>query len=124
MPRRERRQTSRVEWNTAARIRFHGARVTLPCVVHNLSNTGARLTAPNIATLPGEFMLLLSPRADRTRDCRIIWRTKSELGVEFISVAPAATKSKPKRLQAAADAPTTLEEVGNRSRQRSLLASL
>ena len=99
MPRRERRRTFRVEWNTAARIRYHGSRTTLPCVVHNLSNTGARITAPNVASMPDEFILLLSSRGDRMRDCRIIWRTKFELGVEFVSISPAVTKAKPKRVQ-------------------------
>lgn len=81
MARRERRRTFRVEWNSPARIRYHGSRTMLPCVVHDLSNTGARITAPNVAT------------------CRVIWRTKFELGVEFVSISPAVTKEKSKRVQ-------------------------
>ena len=99
MARRERRRNFRVEWNAPARIRYHGRRATLPCVVHNLSNTGARITAPNVATMPDEFILLLSSRGDRLRDCRVIWRTKFELGVEFVSISRAMTKEKPKRVQ-------------------------
>ena len=99
MARRERRRNFRVEWNAPARIRYHGSRATLPCVVHNLSNTGARITAPNVATMPDEFILLLSSRGDRLRDCRVIWRTKFELGVEFVSISRAMTKEKPKRVQ-------------------------
>ena len=84
---------------TFSRIRYPGSRATLPCVVHNLSNTGARITAPNVATMPNEFILLLSSRGDRLRDCRAIWRTKFELGVEFVSISPAVKKEKFKRVQ-------------------------
>ena len=94
MPRRiERRKHPRVEWNTPGRIRLHGDPVvTLPCVVHNLSNTGARITAPKIATLPAEFTLVLSSGAGKVRDCRVIWRSTADLGVEFVAAAPAAAK--------------------------------
>ena len=98
MPRRpEQRKTPRIEWNTPARIRFHGAPVTLPCIVHNLSNTGAGITAPNVATLPDEFTLELSRGGARARDCRVVWRTKSEVGVAFVAVAPAVSKPQPMR---------------------------
>ena len=96
----ERRKSPRVEWNTPARIRLRGVSGTLPCVVHNLSNTGARITAPNILSLPGEFTLELSRAGGRSRNCRVIWRTKSELGVEFEAIAPAVSKSQPRRSQA------------------------
>jgi PilZ domain len=102
--RRERRKTTRVEWNTAGRIRFHGVPVTLPCVVHNLSNTGAGITAPNVATLPDEFTLELSRGGVRSRYCRVVWRSKSEVGVTFLAVAPAASKPRPLRSRAAMSA--------------------
>ena len=98
---RERRKTMRVEWNTSARIRFHGAPVTLPCIVHNLSNTGAGITAPNAATLPDEFILELSRGGARSRDCRVVWRTKSQVGVTFVSVEPALSKPRLMRTEAA-----------------------
>jgi len=98
--RREQRKSARVEWNTAARIRLHGTSFTLPCIVHNLSNIGAGITAPNVATLPDEFTLELSRGGARARACRVVWRTKSEVGVEFVSVAPAQpiARSAPSRI--------------------------
>ena len=99
--RRERRKAPRVEWNTPARIRLHGVSGTLPCVVNNLSNSGARLTALNIKTLPDEFTLELSRDGARVRDCRVMWRTKSELGVNFVALAPDLSKPRPKRSQMA-----------------------
>jgi hypothetical protein len=68
--------------------------------VHNLSNTGARITAPNILSLPGEFTLELSRGGNRSRNCRVVWRDNSQLGVEFVAVAPAVSKSRPMRSQA------------------------
>jgi len=48
----ERRKDPRVQWNTPGQIRLHGVPVvTLPCVVHDLSNTGARITTTLIAAL-------------------------------------------------------------------------
>ena len=94
----DRRKASRVEWNTPARIRLHSGK--LPCVVHNLSNTGARITAPNIKTLPDEFTLELSRGGARDRDCRVVWRTKSELGVAFVAVAPELSKPRHTRSRA------------------------
>src|SRR5688572_4667568 len=90
----ERRKDPRVQWNTPGQIRLHGRPiVTLPCIVYDLSNTGARICTPKVASLPAEFTLVLSARAGRTRDCRVIWRKKSELGVVFTAASRAASKS-------------------------------
>src|SRR5437667_11406326 len=100
MPRRrERRKNTRVEWNTPARIRLHNSRGGLPCVVHNLSNTGARITMPDTAKVADQFTLELSPDGKRVRVCRVVWRMHSELGVEFIASAPRVPKSRQTRSQ-------------------------
>jgi len=88
------REIPRVEWNTAARIRFYRTSVTLPCIVHSLSDIGAGITAPNVATLPDEFILELSRGGARARDCRVVWRRKSEVGVTFVAVVPAEPKAR------------------------------
>jgi hypothetical protein len=100
MPRRrERRKNIRVEWNTPARIRLHNSRDSLPCVVHDLSNTGARITMPDTAKVSNQFTLELSPDGKRVRVCRVVWRTSAELGVEFIASAPRVLKSRQMRSQ-------------------------
>ena len=93
--RRERRKAPRVEWHTPARIRLPAGSV--PCVVRNLSNTGARITAPRIQSLPDEFVLELSGTRDRA--CRVVWRTKTELGVAFAAVTGNMPKPRPARSQ-------------------------
>jgi hypothetical protein len=100
--RRERRKNFRVEWNTPARIRLPNSRSSLPCVVHNLSNTGARITSPEIARVPDQFTLELSPdEGNRARVCRVVWRTSAELGVKFIATAPRVPKARQTRAQPA-----------------------
>jgi hypothetical protein len=104
MPRRrERRRNFRVEWNTPARIRLPNSRSSLPCVVHNLSNTGARITSPEIARVPDQFTLELSPEGNRARVCRVVWRTSAELGVKFIASAPRAPRARQARSTGSGD---------------------
>lgn len=88
----ERRKAPRVESNTPARIRLPGRPRTLPCIVHNLSSTGARITAENCMALPDRFSLELAEGGARDRDCLVRWRTKSGLGVSFVNVAAAQPK--------------------------------
>jgi len=91
--RSERREVPRVEWNTPAHIRLPGRSRALPCIVHDLSNTGARITAANVKTLPDRFALELAKGSANQRNCLVRWRTKSELGVSF--VVASADLSKP-----------------------------
>lgn len=55
------------------------------CEIVDISEGGARLRplmlAPN--TVPDSFTLLLSSCGRVRRPCRVAWRSKSELGVEF-----------------------------------------
>ena len=101
MGRLERRKADRVEWNTPGRIRLESGR-TLSCIIHNLSNLGARITAANIDAIPDEFSLEIMPGSKRVKKCRVRWRAWSELGVEFVAIPPAASKPRPRRAFASA----------------------
>jgi hypothetical protein len=94
----ERRKTQRVEWNSPGRIRFHGSRKTCACIIHNLSNAGARITAAKVAELPETFTLELLPEG-RLRECAVVWRTPTELGVAFSAGALSVAKPLAKRAQ-------------------------
>src|SRR5215213_7038898 len=97
----DRRKTQRVEWNSPGRIRFDGGRTACACIIHNLSNSGARITAANVAELPASFTLELLPEG-RIRNCNVVWRTPSELGVTFTPAALSASKPSVKRARARA----------------------
>jgi|SRR5215211_1418972 len=84
---RERRTNFRVEWNSAATIYDRNGRRARPCIVTNFSNGGAKITGVVPETIADEIMLRLSPHS-RTRRCRVVWRTRDALGVEFIEGTP------------------------------------
>jgi PilZ domain-containing protein len=53
------------------------------CIVHDVSETGARLAVAEPAGLPEQFVLLLSRNGKAKRLCRAVWRTEDEVGVRF-----------------------------------------
>ena len=77
---RERRQSSRVEWNEPATI--HDGSMARPCILANFSNSGAKLTKVVPATIPDEFLLSITPHG-RKRKCRVRWRYGEAVGVQF-----------------------------------------
>jgi hypothetical protein len=57
------------------------------CVLWDMSESGARLTVADPAAIRDECVLMLN-RADvaGTR-CRVVWRSKDQVGLEFLSSA-------------------------------------
>jgi hypothetical protein len=59
------------------------------CLVSDVSETGARLEVPLIATnghlvdVPDEFVLMLARRGGAYRKCHAMWRTDHHVGVQF-----------------------------------------
>ena len=52
------------------------------CAVRNISSLGARLEFPTTTAIPSIFELTFD--AGRTlRVCHVVWRTMTEIGVEF-----------------------------------------
>ena len=78
----ERRKTFRVEWNSPAKIYDDNGRLIQQCLVRNFSNSGARIVGVESRTVPDEFILRISPHG-RIHHCRVIWRSKDGIGVEF-----------------------------------------
>ncbi len=88
----ERRFAQRKAVATNALILSPDINAPMPCMVRDVSTTGARIelvTAPeNLlggrAKLPGTFTLNL--RLDRLEvDCAIVWRNGAAVGVKFLS---------------------------------------
>src|SRR5829696_73323 len=93
----ERRQHARVEWIDSGTIDFGNSLPPRPCVVSNLSNGGAKLSGLNAETIPDEFTLCLTAARSSARKCRVIWREKHELGVEFDEPLPTSRKRSSRR---------------------------
>jgi hypothetical protein len=88
----EPRKHSRVEWVSSATIDLGDGRPGRPCIVSNLCNAGAKLSGVEALSLPDEFILRLSAGRGFERKCRVVWRKKHDLGVEFITPFPSAGK--------------------------------
>jgi hypothetical protein len=82
----ERRNNERSSSNTPAVIRSDDASFTASCVVHNLSEGGARLLVEDWKALPQRFILFLIPNSFIGRRCETIWRIGNKVGVRFVSI--------------------------------------
>jgi hypothetical protein len=79
----ERRKELRHRTLKAGLIAFNRAG-TIECRVRNLSPIGACLEVAGPAGIPDEFLLLVE-HDHLKKNCRVIWRKPSKLGVEFLS---------------------------------------
>jgi hypothetical protein len=58
------------------------------CMVSDISDSGAKLDVESAEELPDEFQLLLSGHGGIYRECRAVWRTINQIGVQFEKPAP------------------------------------
>lgn len=61
----------------------------LPCVLWDISVSGARIAAARAGGLPDVFGLFLTKDGKARRFCRVAWRRGGQLGVQFIDEASA-----------------------------------
>ena len=54
------------------------------CSLCDASQEGAQLAVADPDALPDEFILALSADGAARRRCRIVWRTQTQVGVEFV----------------------------------------
>ena len=59
-----------------------GAAAPIDCIIRNISDAGAAIDVPPVG-IPDTFTLLIKPEL-RKRDCQVIWRSSSRIGVRFI----------------------------------------
>jgi hypothetical protein len=62
------------------------------CFVENLSASGAKLRLNIPDDVPDQFTLLLSRDGKISRNCRIVWRSDREIGVQFLPPENATKK--------------------------------
>ena len=79
----ERRKQIRHRTFKAGLIAFNRAG-TIECKVRNLSPIGACLEVAGPAGIPDEFLLLIE-HDQLKKNCRVIWRKPTKIGVEFVS---------------------------------------
>ena len=83
----ERRKHPRHSVVTTSWIRLKDSTVPFVCVLWDVSEGGARLTAANMSEIPNDFNLLLSRDAILGTACCVVWRSNDQIGVQFIENA-------------------------------------
>jgi PilZ domain len=67
-----------------AYISYNDRHFTIPCAVRDISGLGARLKVSERSIAPDTFILHIE--LDSTEmDCEVVWRSKDEVGVKFVS---------------------------------------
>ena len=56
-----------------------------PCMMLDVSATGARLRPKLLEAVPHEFVLVLSRDGGLRRQCTVAWRAGTTMGVRFIT---------------------------------------
>ena len=65
-------------------ITLDGGFAARPCVVQDLSASGAKITLDDSNVLPGRLRLTFARDARTGRNCQVVWRQGKSLGVKFV----------------------------------------
>jgi PilZ domain len=65
-------------------ITLDGGFAARPCVVRDMSATGAKITVDDSNVLPGRLRLAFARDARTGRNCDVVWRSGKSLGVKFV----------------------------------------
>jgi len=57
----------------------------ITCHIQDISATGARLLCKSPTDIADAFVLHLTPDGKVGRQCKVVWRTQSEVGLQFVS---------------------------------------
>ncbi len=78
---KERRNVARHRTLKRAHIAVEEHGAVIDCVVYDLSDLGACLNVESPTGIPDSFDLVLNHAS--VRNCRVAWRTATQIGVEF-----------------------------------------
>jgi hypothetical protein len=84
---RELRRAKRTPRRNAAWIGLGNGGTHVPCVLWDISDSGARVAAPRSNLLPAAFNLILSKDGSAQRRCRVVWRNSGQVGVQFVEAS-------------------------------------
>ena len=65
-------------------ITLDGGFAARPCVVQDMSTTGAKISIDDSNVLSGRLRLAFSRDARTGRNCEVVWRRGNSLGVKFV----------------------------------------
>jgi hypothetical protein len=78
----EKRLSPRRNTMIDAQIVYDQGRKRMPCIIRNLSESGAKLEVVKVIGIPPTFDLVAP--GHRPHACRVVWRSLKELGVQFL----------------------------------------
>jgi hypothetical protein len=65
-------------------ITLDGGFAARPCVVRDISSTGAKITVDDPNVLPAKLRLAFARDARTGRNCEVVWRRGSTVGIKFV----------------------------------------
>lgn len=65
-------------------ITLDGGFAGRPCMVQDMSTTGAKITIDDTNVLPAKLRLAFSRDARTGRNCEVVWRRGRSVGVKFV----------------------------------------
>jgi hypothetical protein len=65
-------------------ITLDGGFAARPCVVRDMSSTGAKITLDDPNVLPAKLRLAFARDARTGRNCEVVWRRGNSVGVKFV----------------------------------------
>jgi hypothetical protein len=65
-------------------ITLDGGFAARPCVVQDISASGAKITIDDTNTLPAKLRLAFSRDARTGRNCEVVWRRGKTIGIKFV----------------------------------------
>jgi hypothetical protein len=78
------KREARKSVHQAGWITLEGGFAARPCMVHDMSSTGAKITVDDASVLTGKLRLAFSRDARTGRSCEVVWRRGKSFGVKFV----------------------------------------
>ena len=78
------KRESRKSMHQSGWITLEGGFAARPCVVQDMSTTGAKVTIDDPNTLPAKLRLAFSRDARTGRNCEVVWRRGKSVGIKFV----------------------------------------
>ena len=78
------KRESRKSLQQSGCITLDGGFAARPCVVQDMSTTGAKVTIDDSNSLPAKLRLAFSRDARTGRSCEVVWRRGKTVGIKFV----------------------------------------
>ena len=79
-----RKRETRKSLRQSGWLTLDGGFAARPCVVEDISSSGAKITVQDNNTLPAKLRLAFSRDARTGRACEVVWREGKTFGVRFV----------------------------------------